>query len=184
MLKKVFTAAAVAGLLVLGGASAATAYSGSEEPAVVVADSTITVGQPITVTVTNLGDDIDSVYFTANGGALSSIVLAAVGPVIKPVTNGSASVTFTASEPGNYTVFARDADGFELGSVAISVSAVGSGAGGGTGGTGGGTGGSGGLPATGNELPAAALWLGVGAIGIGGIAIAAGVARRRAHTSN
>ncbi|MCR2764225.1 hypothetical protein NQ152_11995 [Microbacterium sp. zg.B48] len=182
MFKKVFTAAAVAGLLVLGGGSAAQAlYNGDDEPITSVSAPTITAGNSTVITVSNLSDEIDSVSFTANGGALSSIVLASVGPVVKPVVNGSASVTFTATEPGNYTVWARDAAGNSLGSVAVTVVAAGSGAGG----TGGGTGGTGGgLPATGNELPAAALWLGVGALGIGGIAIAAGVARRRAQSSN
>ena len=182
MFKKIFTAAAVAGLLVLGGGSAAQAlYNGEDEPTVGVSAPTITAGNSTVITVSNL-EDVASVSFTANGGALSSIVLAAVGPVVKPVSNGSASVTFTATQPGNYTVWAADAvTGEPLGSVAVTVAAAGSGAGG----TGGGTGGTGGgLPATGNELPAAALWLGVGALGIGGIAIAAGVARRRAHTSN
>ncbi|GAA3203693.1 hypothetical protein [Microbacterium terregens] len=179
MFKKIFTAAAVAGLLVLGGGSAAHAvYSGDDVPVTSASAPTITAGNSTVVTVSNLGPEITSVSFTANGGALSSIVLASVGPVVKPVSNGSASVTFTATAPGNYTVWAADASGNPLGSVAITVVAAGSGAGGGTGGTGGG------LPATGNELPAAALWLGVGALGIGGIAIAAGVARRRAHTSN
>jgi hypothetical protein len=169
MLKKTLAAAAFAAVLVLGGASAASADYTPDPPTVVVSDTTPAVGQTITITFNNL--NVPFVRITVNPGqgvTLASVVrTAASGGVEKQVVNGSASAQFTASTAGTYTVSAADASGNVVGSQTLSV----------------GTSSSGGssLPATGGgDVPAAVIWLGVGAVGIGGIAVAAAVARRRA----
>lgn len=171
MFKKAFAAIAVAGLLVLGGAGAASADYPTDVPGT-VSDTTPVVGQPVTITFSELGD-LEVVFFSvtpSTGATLASIVLASGGgSVQKPVTDGSASATFTAQTAGTYVVSVSDGE-TTIGSVTLDVAAAGSGSGGG----------SGELPATGGTVPAAYIWLGVGAIGLGGIAVAAAVARRRA----
>jgi LPXTG-motif cell wall-anchored protein len=173
MLKKTLTAVAIAGALLFTGAAGANAAGDYPVGVTVTAGSaTITVGGSTTVTATGLGE-LETVYFGTDGtpgGSVSSIVRAAgTGPVAKPVVDGSASATFTASAAGTFTIAVSDGETV-LGTTTVTVAAAGSG--------GGGT-----LPATGSEIPAAAIWLGAGAIGIGGIAIAAAVARRRAATN-
>ncbi|MDR7112938.1 LPXTG-motif cell wall-anchored protein [Microbacterium trichothecenolyticum] len=172
MFKKTAAALAVAGLLVLGGAGAASADYPADAP-VTASDTTPTVGQTVTITANDLGD-YSTVTFTVSpttGASLASIVLASSGgSVSKPVNNGSASASFTATTAGTYVVTVSGEGA--LGSVTLNVAAAGSG-----------SGGSGQLPATGGEVPGAIIWLGVGAIGLGGIAVAAAVARRRAAGS-
>lgn len=174
MLKKTVTAVGIAGLLVLGGASAAQAYP-SDVPAT-AGDATLAPGESTTVTASDVDGDVT--FSTSGPGVtddtLSSIAfLAASGSssVVKPANaDRVATATFTAPNvTGTYTIQIVDGDG-DTGSVTISVTATGAGAGDG----------SGGLPATGGAIPAAALWLGVGVIGMGGIAVTAAVARRRA----
>lgn len=167
MFKKAFAAIAVAGLLVLGGAGAASADYTVDNGATVT-DTTPTPGQSVTITFSELGDRT-SIVITVTpsaGVTLASLVHAgAAGSITKPVSNGSASVVFTAANAGTYVV-SNDAGQ----SVTLTVAAAGAG----------GSTGSGQLPATGGEVPGAIIWLGVGAIGLGGIAVAAAVARRRA----
>ena len=169
MFKKTFAAIAVAGLLVLGGASAASADY-TVDNAVSVTDTTPAPGQAVTITFNELGDR-SSIVITVTpsaGVTLASLVHAsAPASITKQVTNGSASVSFTATNAGTYVV-SNDAGQ----SVTLSVAAAGAGSGS--------TDASGQLPATGGEVPGAIIWLGVGAIGLGGIAVAAAVARRRA----
>ena len=174
MFKKTAAALAVAGLLVLGGAGAASADYPAGVPGT-VSDTTPAVGQSVTVTFTELGD-LETVFFSvtpSTGATLASIVVASSGgsSVEKPVSNGSASASFTAQTAGTYVVSVSDGE-TTIGSVTLNVAAAGSG-----------SGGSGQLPATGGEVPGAIIWLGVGAIGLGGIAVAAAVARRRAAGS-
>jgi hypothetical protein len=182
MIKKALTALAVAGALVFAGSAAANAYSVTPPPT--VEDSTLAPGASTVITVTGL-DEYDSVVFAVtsgpSGATLSSIVATATlpGAVTKPVVNGTATATFTATTEGTYTVGIFDTDSNLITSTSIQVSTAF--AGGGSGGSGGGTGG---LPATGGELPLTAIWLGVGAVGIGGIAVVAAVARRRAQTTH
>ncbi|MFC8682679.1 LPXTG cell wall anchor domain-containing protein [Microbacterium ureisolvens] len=175
MFKKAFAVVALAGALVLGTAAAASADYPADVT-VTAGDATLTVGQSTTITASNLGD-LEVVYFAvtpSTGGSLSSIVLASAGAEVeKPVTDGSATATFTANAVGTYVVNVSDGE-TSLGQTTITVAAAGSGTGGGTGG------GTGELPATGGTVPGAFIWLGVGAIGLGGIAVAAAVARRRA----
>jgi len=186
MLKKSLTAAAIAGFLVLGGASAASA---ANYPPVVPGTSSASVvvpGQPATVGFSFPGyEDGTTVTFVITGADVSGVTLATIvrtavtsKSIDKTISGGSASVVFQSSKGGAFTVTPY-IDGRVVGTpVTLTVDA--------SAGTGGpdASGPSAGLPATGSELPAAALWLGVGAVGIGGIAIAAGVARLRAHTSN
>ena len=169
MFKKTFAAIAVAGLLVLGSASAASADY-TPDPPVTVTDNTPAPGQSVTITFSELGDRTSvSITVTPSAGVtLASLVHASAGSITKPVVNGSASVTFTAANAGTYVV-SNDAGQ----SVTLTVAAA----------SAGGSTGSGQLPATGGEVPGAIIWLGVGAIGLGGIAVAAGVARRRAALS-
>jgi len=170
MLKKTLATAALAGAIILGGASAALADTYPPAAVVTAGSASIGPGGSTVITATGL-EDFDVVTFGHNApsGTLSSIVAASaiVGTIDKPVVNGAASATFTASQPGNYTVSVF-AGGALVGSVAVSVagdSASGSGAGN--------------LPPTGGSVPAAAIWVGVGAIGLGGIGVAAVAARRR-----
>lgn len=167
MLKKTFAALAVAGLLVLGAASAATAADYPVEVVTSAGSAAVVPGTPTTITINNL-EGYDEVTFSTTGGTLSSIVVAATGSSVnKPVVNGSASAKFVSNSAGSFTVTVSSG-GTVLGSTTVTVAAAGT------------PGAGGGLPATGGTVPAAAVWLGVGAIGIGGIAVAAAVARRRA----
>jgi hypothetical protein len=176
MIKKALSAAAVAGLLVLGGAAAAHADGYVPTVTCTVTPTPVTVGATATISCT--GFTLDTALFgVATGdGTVSSIVRAAgSGTVVeKPVADGSASASYTApTAPGTYTVLVAQTDGEttqDVAEVSVTVAAA----------SGGGTGV---LPVTGSTIPAAAIWLGVGAVGIGGIAVAAGVARRRAHNS-
>ena len=169
MFKKTFAAIAVAGLLVLGGAGAASADYTPDPPTVVVSDTTPAVGQTITITFNNLNVPFVRITVTPGQGVtLASLVHAAgSGGVEKQVVNGSASVQFTASQTGTYVVTAADGEGNVVATQTLTVGTAAAG-------------GSGQLPATGGEVPGAMIWLGVGAIGLGGIAVAAAVARRRA----
>ena len=170
MFKKTFAAIAVAGLLVLGGAGAASADYTPDPPTVVVSDTTPAVGQTITITFNNLNVPFVRITVTPGQGVtLASLVHAAgSGGVEKQVVDGSASVQFTASQTGTYVVTAVDGEGNVVATQTITVGTAAAG------------GGSAQLPATGGEVPGAFIWLGVGAIGLGGIAVAAAVARRRA----
>jgi len=172
MFKKTFAAIAVAGVLVLGGASAASADA-NYPPAtnISASDTTPTVGQPITITVTGLGD-LPVVFFSvtpSNGASLASIVATSASAGLeKPVVNGSASVQFTAQTAGTFTVSVSDGEQV-IRSIQIVVAAAGSNAGAG----------SDDLARTGGADTAAFLWIGAGALGLGGIAVAAAAARRR-----
>lgn len=179
MFKKLLSAAGIAAAIVLGTAAAASAASGYPAGVTLTASAaTIAPGGSTTITATGLGD-LQTVYFGVGGtgGSLSSIVLAsgAGTSVAKPVSNGSASATFTASTAGEYVVSVSDGETV-LDTVTITVAAAGAGTGGGGAGPQ--------LPATGGTVPAAVIWAGVGAIGLGGIAVAAVAARRRAAAKN
>ncbi|AZC12328.1 hypothetical protein [Microbacterium sp. ABRD28] len=180
MLKKTLSAAGIAGLLVLGAASAAQADDYATDVETVAGDVTLTPGQATVITAQNVDG---TVTFATSGAGVSENTLtsiafaAAVGSdtaVKQADENRTAQATFTApTAGGTYTINITDGDG-DTDSVTLTVAAAGSG----TGGTGG-TGGT--LPATGSDaVPAAAIWLGAGAVGLGGIAVTAAVARRRA----
>jgi hypothetical protein len=172
MFKKTLTVVGIAAAFVLGSSAAAVADDYPVDAPVTVSDTTPAPGQPVTITATDLGDYETVTFSTSGAGAsLSSIVLAAGSGVSvdKPVTDGTASATFSSSQAGTFVV-SVSAGGEVLSSVTLTVAAA-AGAGGGTGG---------GLPATGGSVPAAVIWAGAGAIGLGGIAVAAVAARRRA----
>jgi len=179
MFKKAFAAIAVAGLLVLGGASAASADPYPPSTNISASDTTPAVGAPITITATGLGD-LPVVFFSvtpSNGASLASIVAASASAGLeKPVVNGSASVQFTAQREGTFTVSVSDGTQV-IRSITLEVGAVGAGGGSNAGD------GSDGLPPTGGTVAAAYVWLGVGALGLGGIAVAAAAARRRASAN-
>ena len=170
--KKSFAALAIAGALVLGGSTAATAYTPSGGA---VSDPVLAPGQSTVITFTGLGA-YESVVFTVtgpSGASLTSIAYAASGDTVysvtKAVSGGSASATFTAGGTGTYDVVLTDTDGNTIASTSISVTT---------------DGGSGELPATGGDVPMGAIWLGVGAVGLGGIAVTAAAARRRASQNS
>ena len=178
MLKKAFAALAVAGLLTLGGASAAFA----DYPPIVrclAGASTLSVGQATVITCQDLRPNVTGTLTVTGPGVnddtLSSFVFAApigTDSVTKTTTpQGTVSVNFVAPAEGNFTVNLVVEDG-QTGSTEIDVVAPGSGGGAG-----------GGLPPTGGTVPAGAIWLGVGAVGLGGIAIAAALASRRSRSS-
>ncbi|MCC2034070.1 LPXTG cell wall anchor domain-containing protein [Microbacterium allomyrinae] len=172
MFKKTLSVVGIAAALILGSAAAATAYTippGGLE----ASDTTIAPGETITLTVNDIEGET-SATFTATGGpsTLASIVLASStsSSVTKTVADGSASASFTPQAAGEYTVTATGGFGTEFGSVVITVTAPAA------------AGGTGTLPSTGGSVPAAAIWFGAGALGLGGIAVAAGVARKRASS--
>ncbi|MCT9819021.1 LPXTG cell wall anchor domain-containing protein [Microbacterium sp. W1N] len=176
MLKKTLAATVVAGALLFGGASAASAANQYpiDEDAITVTDTTPGIGQTITITI-NIGDFsfvINNVTFTVSpstGASLASLVSTATSSssVTKPVSNDVASASFTASAAGTYTVTATDAaTGTVLDTITLSVAAAAAG--------------DPTLPSTGGELSTAALWVGAGALGLGGLAVVAATARRRA----
>lgn len=172
MLKKTFAALAVAGLLVLGAGSAASAATYPVDNGTGAGTAVIAPGASTPITISGLGD-IPTVTFRVtsgpSGATLASVVVAAAGPAVtKPVVNGSATANFSSTTAGDFTITITDPSGNVVGTTAVTVAVPGSAAPGA------------GLPATGGSVPAAALWIGVGAIGIGGIAVAAAVARRRA----
>ncbi|MFB8388040.1 hypothetical protein ACFC3F_12965 [Microbacterium sp. NPDC055910] len=178
MLKKTLAVVGLAGALMIGSASAAFADNYPPAANVTVAAPTITPGGSTVITATGLGDRT-SVTFSVSGSpgaTLTSLVVAAgssYASVNKPVVDGTASATFSASTPGNFTVTISDGATI-LGTSSISVADP-AGAGG--------SGGSGSeLPPTGGAVPATVIWAGVGAIGLGGIAVAAVAARRRTQS--
>ncbi len=181
MLKKTFAAVGLAGLLVLGGSAAANADTyppiGEEDVTISVSALTIAPGAVSTITVEGLAETTTEVVFVAEGetATLASAAPIAGAFITKPVMDGMASADFSATAAGTYTVAVSSLDAV-YGSVDITVDPALAG-GPGDPGT---PGGPGGLPVTGGAFPATALWLGLGAVGIGGIAVAAGVARRRA----
>lgn len=181
MIKKTLTTVGIAGLLIFGASTAANAAS---YPPVVDGTSSSPVVAPGVPTTISFGfpgyDDGTTVTFVVTGEDVSGVTLATIVRTAvtsksfdKTITGGSASVQFSSTTGGTFTV-TPFIDGRQVGNaVSVTVDA-----------SGGGSDASPALPATGSEVPAAALWLGVGAVGIGGIAIAAGVARRRAHNAN
>lgn len=172
MLKKTFAAVALAGALILGTATAASALTYPDQLNVTISSPTVTVGNSTVITVTGL-DGLDVVTFSHDAGAgasIASIAFTAIAgsSVDKPVAAGTASATFTATTPGSYTISIYDGSTL-LGSVPVTVAAAGSGA----------DSDADGLADSGGTVPAAVIWVGVGAIGLGGIALAAVAARRR-----
>lgn len=177
MLKKTLTATGIAGLLVLGGASAAMADGYETDVEATAGDVTLTPGQATVITASNVDGQV--VFETSGPGVsentLTSISFAAVvssDTAIKQAdANRTAQATFTApTAGGSYDITITDAQG-DRQVITVTVAAANAG--------GSGTGGS--LPATGGDaVPAAAVWLGAGAVGLGGIAVTAAVARRRA----
>ncbi|MEI3865712.1 hypothetical protein V6S02_01315 [Microbacterium sp. CCNWLW134] len=173
-------ATGIAGLLVLGAASAAQADDYASAVDVTAGDVTLTPGQATVITANNV--DGQATFSTTGPGVgentLTSVAFAATtgsDTAIKPVDeNRRAQATFTApTAGGTYVISVEDADG-DTDTITLTVAAA----------TSGGTGGSGALPATGGDaVPAAAIWLGAGAVGLGGIAVTAAVARRRAATN-
>ncbi|MGX1701070.1 hypothetical protein [Microbacterium sp. NPDC055357] len=175
MLKKTLAVVGLAGALMIGSASAAFADNYPPAANVTVAAPTITPGGSTVITATGLGDRT-SVTFSVSGSpgaTLTSLVVAAGTPyasVDKPVVDGTASATFSASAPGNFVVTVSDGATI-LGTTSITVADPA------------GAGGSGSeLPPTGGAVPATVIWAGVGAIGLGGIAVAAVAARRRTQS--
>ncbi len=182
MLKKALTTVGIAGLLVLGASSAATAANYPPQVDGTSSSPVVAPGVPTTISFGVPGyDDGTTVTFVVTGEDVSGVTLATIVRTAvtsksfdKTITGGSASVQFSSTSGGTFTV-TPFIDGRQVGNaVSVTVDASG----------GGSDASNPALPATGSEVPAAALWLGVGAVGIGGIAIAAGVARRRAHNSN
>ncbi|MFD5213437.1 hypothetical protein [Microbacterium sp. NPDC058345] len=181
--KKTMTSLALAGILVLGGASAAIADPNYpvDEPDIVASDTTPAVGQPVTLTVT-VPDGVTEVTFSITGApagsTLASTVFAAAGTVDlsvdKAVTDNTASAVFTPAAAGEYRVVVT---GEGMDPLYIDV-VVGATSGGGT------QTDDDGLAVTGGNVPVGVIWAGVGAIGLGGIAVAAAAVRRRSNSSS
>lgn len=178
-MKKLLTSLALAGILVAGGASAASAAEYPVDPVITTSDSTPVPGQAITLTV-QVPAGVTEVTFTINGApvgsTLTSTVFAAANTVdlsvAKPVVNGTATAVFTPSGPGTFTVTAS-APGMATQTLTLVVAA----------GQSDDDDDSDDLATTGGDIPAGVIWVGVGAIGLGGIAVAAAAARRRAHSN-
>lgn len=182
-MKKSLAAVAVAGAIVLTGASAAHAYPVDIE--CVANPTTVALGGSTTISCTGLNDDFDATFSVTGPGVQQGVTLTSVAAsaatgtasVTKPVVGGATSATFTPPTAADYAITVTQGDeSFGPFTDTVTVTVVEGSASGGTGGTGS----TGGLPATGGDVPGAALWLGVGALGVGGIAVAAAAARRRA----
>lgn len=180
-MKKTLTSLALAGLIVAGGASAATAAEYPDDaPDITISDVTPVPGQSVTLSV-QVPDGVTEVTFTVNGApagsTLTSMVFASAATVdlsvVKPVVNNTASAVFTPAGPGNFTAVVTG-EGMAPISIGIAVAAAAPAPGENPGG----------LPATGADVPAGVIWAGVGALGLGGIAVAAAAARRRASVNN
>ena len=185
MLKKTLAVAGIAGLLLLGGASAASADYTIDENITSTGGGTTAPGDPVVITFSGIPDELTddgTVEFAVTGGpggaTLSSLVFASAAgaTVSKTVVGGSASATFVSETPGTFTISLINPPSQVIATTTVVVAVPAA-----AGGAGSGSGASGGLPATGGTVPVGAIWLGVGAIGIGGIAVVAGVARRRAR---
>ena len=179
-MKKSLAAVAVAGAIVLTGASAAHAYPVDIE--CVANPTTVALGGSTTISCTGLNDDFDATFSVTGPGAQQGVTLTSVAAsattgtasVTKPVVGGQTSATFTPPTAADYAITVAQGDeSFGTFTDTVTVTVV-------EGSASGGTGSTGGLPATGGDVPGAALWLGVGALGVGGIAVAAAAARRRA----
>ncbi len=180
-MKKTLTGAALAGLLVLGGASMATAATYPDEGPVITTPVLSPVagqGVPFTVTVP-VG--IDSVNFRITGASCGSTLASVVTAVPtvdlavdKAVSNRTATAVLTPGCPGTHTVIAS-APGMDPVSLSVVVAAPAAAGGSGSGSD---------LAATGGAVPAGVIWAGVGALGLGGIVIAGAAARRRSTSSN
>ncbi|WP_448710942.1 hypothetical protein [Microbacterium profundi] len=180
-MKKTLTSLALAGILVVGGASAANAETYPVDgPGIVASDTTPAVGQPITLTVT-VPDGIPEVTFSITGApagsTLASTVYAASNKidlsVVKSVSNNTASAVFTPSAAGTFRVTVT-APGMDPMYIDVVVGA----------GTSGTDNGNDDLATTGGDVPAGVIWAGVGALGLGGIAVGAAALRRRANSTN
>lgn len=177
-MKKSLAAVAVAGAIVLTGASAAHAYPVDIE--CVANPTTVALGGSTTISCTGLNDDFDATFSVTGPGVQQGVTLTSVAAsaatgtasVTKPVVGGATSATFTPPTAADYAITVTQGDE-SFGTDTVTVTVV-------EGSASGGTGSTGGLPATGGDVPGAALWLGVGALGVGGIAVAAAAARRRA----
>lgn len=179
-MKKSLAAVAVAGAIVLTGASAAHAYPVDIE--CVANPTTVALGGSTTISCTGLNDDFDATFSVTGPGVQQGVTLTSVAAsaatgtasVTKPVVGGQTSATFTPPTSADYAITVTQGDeSFGTFTDTVTVTVV-------EGSASGGTGSTGGLPATGGDVPGAALWLGVGALGVGGIAVAAAAARRRA----
>lgn len=185
-MKKTLTSLALAGFLVAGGASAATAAGYPvDEPDIVASDTTPVAGQPVTLTV-RVPDGITEVTFTVNGApagsTLTSMVHAAAATVdlsvVKPVVNNTASAVFTPAGNGTFAVVVT-APGMDPISLDVVVGAAAA-----PGENPDDPANSDDLATTGGDVPAGVIWAGVGAIGLGGIAVATAAARRRSSSNN
>lgn len=185
MFKKLATSLGVAAVLLLVSATPALATTYPPDNGIISegagSDAPIVPGQSIPITFSGIPETLvpngGTVAFEVSGAgaSLASIVrTAASSRVLKTVVDGSATATFTSNTEGSFTVSLIKPPNQVIATrtVVVAIPADASGTGGS----------SGGLPATGGALPAAVVWLGVGAVGVGGIALAAGLARRRANT--
>jgi hypothetical protein len=171
VLKKLLTAVGLAGLIILGGSSAALADEYPPSVECTATPPTLVVGGTTTVNCTGLVPGEVTITATGPGvveGDLASIVFAAATgtvSVTKTVgADGTVSASLTVHQAGTFVVTATDSQGNTVSATVTATAA-----------------GGGGLPPTGGTVPAAAIWLGVGALGLGGIAVAAAMAQRRAR---
>ncbi|MEJ1156010.1 hypothetical protein [Microbacterium marmarense] len=176
-MKKSLTALAIAGALVFSGAAATSAAAYTPSTDYGASTSVIVPGSVVTFTFGDLaafnGQTLSFVLTgeNASGATLASMVFTSTtsASVDKTVVDGSVAVDVTVASEGSYTLTGYDADGNAVAVASFATSSAAAG----------GTDGEDALPATGGDAPLGALWLGAGALGLGGIAVAAGVARRR-----
>ncbi|MEV8268623.1 LPXTG cell wall anchor domain-containing protein [Microbacterium sp. NPDC076911] len=185
-MKKSLTALAIAGALVFSGAAATSAAAYTPSTDYGASTSIIVPGSPVTFTFSDLAafEGLTLSFFLtgegASGATLASMVFTSTtsAGVDKVVSGGSVAVTVTVATEGSYTLTGYDSEGNAVASASFATSSststsTSSSTSGST------TDGSDSLPATGGEASLAVVWLGAGALGLGGIAVAAGVARRR-----
>jgi cobalamin biosynthesis Mg chelatase CobN len=104
MLKKFLSTTALAALVVLGGAAAASA---SGLPELTADPSSVEVGEETTITATALGG-LETASFGLDGTPGGTLIDPSTGEQITqydaPVDNGEATVRFSATEAGTFTV--------------------------------------------------------------------------------
>jgi len=126
---------------------------------VTVSDASPGVGQPFTVTATDLGDATEATLTITSDDSIpdSAIEIAGTQAMTKPVTDGTVSFEVTLNEPGTYTLTLTT----DIGSTATQVVTVAAAA----------DGGGGGLPETGTSNALTFVGIALALVMAGGLAV-------------
>lgn len=118
-----FTVAVGDGENVLGTVSITVTAANPSGGAILAAESaTITTGETTTVTATGLGG-LESAFFGLGGTAGGSFSPSGATSVTSPVSDGTATAVFTASETGSFTIAVGDGENV-LATTIVTVTAA------------------------------------------------------------